>query len=150
MDIYHAPFGHIYIEYEGDYLREISFEKKEGEITETDFSKEIKGQLDEYFLGKRFDFNIPIMLNGTYFQEKVWNELIKIPYGTTMSYEDIAIKINNPKACRAVGLANNKNKIPIIIPCHRVIGKNGSLTGFAGGLDTKAFLLEHEKRWSRK
>ena len=104
-------------------------------------------QMNEYFSGKRKKFDLPLYFEGTEFQKNVWNELRKIPYGVTVSYKDIAAGIKNEKAVRAVGNANNKNKIMIIVPCHRVIGKNGKLVGFAGGLDKKEFLLEHEKKF---
>lgn len=102
--------------------------------------------MDEYFSGKRKKFDVSIVLEGTEFRKKVWKELMNIPYGETCSYKDIAIKIGNPKACRAVGGANNKNKIPIIIPCHRVIGTGGKLVGYAGGLHIKELLLENERK----
>ena len=103
-------------------------------------------QLREYFEGKRTQFDLPLRPQGTAFQQSVWQALLKIPYGKTCSYQDIAIEINNPKAVRAVGGANNKNPIIIVIPCHRVIGKNGSLVGYGGGLDIKEYLLNHEKQ----
>ena len=112
---------------------------------ETSLIKNTKQQLDEYFAGKRKKFNIPIKLDGTDFQIKVWKELLKIPYGETCSYLDIAKCIGNPKASRAVGMANNKNKIIIIVPCHRVIGSNKKLVGYACGLDVKEKLLELER-----
>ena len=112
---------------------------------ETSLIKNTKQQLDEYFAGKRKKFNIPIKLDGTDFQIKVWKELLKIPYGETCSYLDIAKRIGNPKASRAVGMANNKNKIIIIVPCHRVIGSNKKLVGYACGLDVKEKLLELER-----
>ena len=102
-------------------------------------------QLDAYFNGKLQQFTVPFELQGTAFQKTVWEALCTIPYGTVVSYQDIAIAIGNPKAVRAVGMANNKNPISIIIPCHRVIGKQGSLTGYAGGLDKKQWLLSHER-----
>ena len=102
-------------------------------------------QLDEYFQGKRTTFSLPFKLTGTPFQLAVWKELQNIPYGQTTSYKEIAQKINKPKACRAVGMANNKNPLPIIIPCHRVICSNGKLIGYAGGLKLKNYLLELEK-----
>lgn len=112
---------------------------------ETSLIKNTKQQLDEYFAGKRKKFDIPIKLDGTDFQIKVWKELLKIPYGETCSYLDIAKRIGNPKASRAVGMANNKNKIIIIVPCHRVIGSNKKLVGYACGLDVKKKLLELER-----
>lgn len=102
-------------------------------------------QLDEYFQGKRTTFSLPFKLTGTPFQLAVWKELQNIPYGQTTIYKEIAQKINKPKAYRAVGMANNKNPLPIIIPCHRVIGSNGKLIGYAGGLKLKNYLLELEK-----
>lgn len=101
-------------------------------------------QLDEYFKGERQSFDLKLSLNGTEFQRKVWDELIKIPYGERVTYRDIAEKLGNPDAVRAVGNANGKNPISIIVPCHRVIGSNGKLTGYAGGIDRKDWLLKHE------
>ncbi len=102
-------------------------------------------QFDEYFSGARREFDIPLRLDGTPFQVSVWNELRKIPFGTTTTYGEIARRIGNPKAMRAVGLANGRNPIPIIVPCHRVIGSNGALTGFGGGLENKTRLLDLER-----
>jgi methylated-DNA-[protein]-cysteine S-methyltransferase len=104
----------------------------------------VKTQLEEYFAKKRTQFSIPLDCKGTVFQQQVWDALLTIPYGQTRSYRDIAVQINNPKAVRAVGAANGKNPISIIAPCHRVIGANGTLTGFAGGLDLKSYLLQLE------
>jgi methylated-DNA-[protein]-cysteine S-methyltransferase len=101
-------------------------------------------QLQEYFAGKRKEFDLPLHLSGTEFQVQVLEELQRIPYGETTSYGDIAQRIGRPKAMRAVGAANGRNPIPIIIPCHRVIGSSGQLTGFGGGLDTKEVLLRLE------
>ena len=121
-----------------------------GSITQKDtpLISSAKRQLDEYFQGKRKSFDLPLAPSGTQFQQKVWNALCTIPYGETRSYKEIAAQIQNPKGCRAVGMANNRNPIMIIIPCHRVIGSNGSLVGYAGGLDIKQWLLAHEKRFS--
>ena len=119
-------------------------------IKETTLIKKAASQLFEYLNGKRRDFNLPLLKEGTDFQISVWNELLKIPYGETRSYKDIAIAINNEKAVRAVGMANNRNKIPIFIPCHRVIGSNKKLVGYGGGLEIKEFLLNLEKRNSLK
>ena len=105
---------------------------------------EAKKQLGEYFLGKRLTFELELEPQGTPFQIAVLDALVQIPYGETRSYKDIAIKIGRPKAMRAVGAANGRNPLPIVIPCHRVIGANGSLTGFGGGLETKTFLLDLE------
>jgi methylated-DNA-[protein]-cysteine S-methyltransferase len=103
-------------------------------------------QLTEYFKGKRKRFEIPTCTQGTEFQEKVWGLLKQIPYGETWSYKKLAVAAGNPKASRAVGAANGKNPLSIIVPCHRVIGASGALTGFAGGLKSKDILLNHEKR----
>jgi len=105
---------------------------------------EVRRQLNEYFAGERKDFELPLKLTGTEFQVQVLEELQRIPYGETKSYRDIAESIGRPKAVRAVGAANGRNPIPIIIPCHRVIGSHGELTGFGGGLDTKEALLRLE------
>jgi len=125
--------------------------KKEGKIVngilirETPLIKNAAKQLDEYFSKKRKIFELPLSLNGTEFQVKVWKALQTIPYGETWSYGELAKVVGNSKASRAVGMANNKNPIAIIIPCHRVIGADGSLTGYAGGLDIKKVLLELEE-----
>ncbi len=108
------------------------------------FSDFVNIQLKEYFNQERKVFNIPLFLNATEFQNKVYSALLNIEYGSTKSYKDIAVEINHPKAYRAVGLANNKNPIPIIIPCHRVIASNHNLTGYAYGLDMKKRLLNLE------
>ncbi len=102
-------------------------------------------QLDEYFAGRRRRFDLPIVYEGTPFQERVWRELARIPYGETTHYGEIASRLGRPGASRAVGAANGQNRIAIVLPCHRVIGKNGKLTGFAGGLDIKDRLLRFER-----
>ena len=106
---------------------------------------ECLGQLDDYFKGKRQKFSVPLLLDGTVFQKAVWRQLQKIPFGKTASYGDIARAIGSPQAFRAVGNANNKNRIPLIIPCHRVIGSDGKLVGFGSGIWRKQWLLDHEK-----
>lgn len=122
-------------------LRELK-DKKESNLT-----KECKKQLKEYFSGRRKEFNIKLDIIGTEFQKLAWQALLKIPYGETISYSEEAKMIGNEKAVRAIGGANGKNNIPIIIPCHRVIGKNGKLTGYTGGLDIKEYLLNLEKQY---
>ena len=107
--------------------------------------KSVRRELDEYFAGRLKKFTTRLAFNGTPFQNAVWKQLTRIPYGETISYLDLAKRIENPKAVRAVGMANGANPIAIIVPCHRVIGSNGSLTGFGGGLPTKRALLELEK-----
>lgn len=107
--------------------------------------KHVRKELDHYFAGRLKTFTTRLAFNGTAFQNAVWKELTRIPYGETISYLDLAKRIDHPKAVRAVGMANGANPIAIIVPCHRVIGSNGSLTGFGGGLPTKRALLELEK-----
>lgn len=111
--------------------------------------KECYVQMDEYFKGERRVFSFPSISIGTDFQKSVWNELTTIPYGETGSYKDIALSIGNEKAIRAVGSANGKNKLSIVVPCHRIIGSDGKLTGYAGGLWRKEWLLAHEKGITR-
>jgi methylated-DNA-[protein]-cysteine S-methyltransferase len=106
-------------------------------------------QLNEYFAGTRREFDLPLRLQGTEFQKRVWQELTEIPYGTTWSYGQLAKRLGNPNASRAVGLANGQNPISILVPCHRVIGADGSLTGYGGGLERKHWLLTHEGVLSR-
>ena len=115
-------------------------------VAETPLIKKAEAQLSEYFAGKRTKFNLPLAPSGTEFQRAAWRALETIPFGETRCYGDIAAQIGKPKACRAVGMANNRNPIVIMIPCHRVIGRDGSLTGFGGGLDVKQYLLDIEKR----
>ena len=105
---------------------------------------ETERQLEEYFAGTRNEFNLPLEPAGTEFQKKVWRALREIPYGQTRSYLDLAKRIDSAKAVRAVGAANGKNPLSIVVPCHRIVGANGALTGFAGGLEVKAKLLAHE------
>lgn len=136
----------IKIGYSDNQVSSISLALKVDEKNDTtDFTDEVYLQLSEYFEGRREHFDLPLLLHGTEFQKKVWNALCQIPYGQTRTYKQIAEYIDNPKACRAVGMANNKNPLMIIVPCHRVIGSNGSLTGYAGGLDIKEELLSIEK-----
>lgn len=141
-----SPIGLLLLRATEKKLISIEFvEYKSYEVKENSVLKKTINQLKEYFNGSRLTFEIPIELNGTDFQKKVWKELQLIKYGKTCAYKEIAIRVNNPKASRAIGNANNKNKIPIIIPCHRVIGSNGKLTGYAGGVNIKKWLLDHEK-----
>jgi methylated-DNA-[protein]-cysteine S-methyltransferase len=107
--------------------------------------KDVRKELDRYFAGRLQQFSTPVAFRGTPFQKTVWQELQRIPYGETISYLELAKRIDNQKAVRAVGMANGANPVAIIVPCHRVIGSNGSLTGFGGGLPTKRALLELEK-----
>lgn len=146
---YETDIGEIGITENGTAITHIYFGEntsKDINLIETPLLKEAYKQLKEYFSGKRKVFQLPLAPKGTDFQEKVWKALQEIPYGRTYSYKDIAIKIGNINACRAVGMANNRNPIPIIIPCHRVIGTNGKLVGYGGGLKIKEMLLKIENR----
>lgn len=149
ISYYESPIGLIKITANENAITGLDFVYKKTKEEENELIIICKKQLDEYFKGERIEFDLDIHLNGTEFQVAVWNELKKIPYGEKRSYKDIARAIGNEKAVRAVGGANNKNKIAIIVPCHRVVGSDGSLTGYAGGLWRKQWLLEHESRNSK-
>jgi AraC family transcriptional regulator of adaptative response/methylated-DNA-[protein]-cysteine methyltransferase len=110
----------------------------------------LRRQLREYFTGKRKVFSLKLVTPGTEFQQRVWNELLKIPFGTTASYLEQAVSVNNPGSVRAVAGANASNRIAIVIPCHRVIGSDGSLVGYGGGLERKKWLIDHERKYSGK
>lgn len=140
-----SDIGIICVEDNGEKLISVKICKTAESSNMSDLTKKAINQLNEYFIGTRKIFDLPLEMNGTEFQKKVWNALCGIQYGETRSYKDIAQEIENPKAVRAVGGANNKNKLMIIVPCHRVIGANGSLTGYAGGMDAKKKLLELEQ-----
>jgi methylated-DNA-[protein]-cysteine S-methyltransferase len=145
VGIYQSPIGPLWLEEENNCLVGLYFEDPIESIVESPLLTMVKMQLDEYFCGKRHTFTIPLTYQGTPFQMKVWNTLRSIPYGTTCSYQELANQIASPRAARAVGMANNRNPLPIVIPCHRVIGKNGALVGYAGGLPRKQFLLNLEQ-----
>ena len=143
---YNSIIGDIFISADENFLLSVQFVNHNFiENQENKIIRQTIKQLDEYFRGKRKKFELPLNPKGTEFQKKVWLQLMNIPYGKTATYKDIATQIGDPKASRAVGNANNKNPIAIIIPCHRVIGSNNKLTGYAGGLDKKAKLLNLEK-----
>ncbi len=144
-----TPIGDITLEEDGESLTRLSFGRKappDAENRLTPLLRKAADQLLEYFSGRRTAFDLPLRAEGTPFQQAVWRALRAIPYGETRTYKDIATAVGNPKACRAVGLANRNNPLAIFVPCHRVVGTNGSLTGFAGGLDMKRRLLELERR----
>ncbi|WP_303866031.1 methylated-DNA--[protein]-cysteine S-methyltransferase [Acetobacterium wieringae] len=150
---YQTPLGKIVITENGEAITGLSFEKVlPGQVNnqETPLLKEASHQLEQYLQGKRHSFDLPLCPQGTDFQQKVWKALRDIPYGAVCSYKDVALAIGNEKACRAVGGANNKNPIAIIIPCHRVIGANGSLVGYGCGLAIKKQLLELETRGAKE
>jgi methylated-DNA-[protein]-cysteine S-methyltransferase len=143
-----SPIGELLLASDGRSLTGLHMEphpKVNGAIADAKPFHEIVRQLKEYFAGKRGEFDVPLQFAGTDFQNRVWKALCKIPYGTTISYGELAKRVGNPKASRAVGLANGRNPIGIVVPCHRVIGANGTLTGYGGGLDRKKFLLDLEQ-----
>lgn len=141
-----TPLGNAKISGEANGISSIKITEENTEITTKipEAFKLVVAQLQEYFDGKRTSFSFPINPKGTEFQRKVWNELLQIPFGTTCSYLELSKKIGDAKAVRAVAAANGKNPLWIAIPCHRVIGSDGSLTGYAGGLWRKKWLLSHE------
>ncbi len=150
--VHDSPLGPILLAGTSQGLQHITFDsEKHPKHAEANWQQSAKPfgkackQLDEYFAGSRKIFNLRLALVGTEFQQKVWQQLLEIPFGDTCSYGDIATRLNNPKACRAVGAANGANPLPIVVPCHRVIGANGKLTGFSGGLAIKDWLLAHER-----
>lgn len=146
-----SPIGQLKITAEEEFINSILFVFNDTEMEEENVNEvltQCKIELSEYFAGKRKEFEVLFKQVGTEFQQKVWNELTKINYGVTVSYNYIAKAIDNQKSIRAVGSTNGKNQISIIVPCHRVIGSDGSLTGYAGGLWRKKWLLNHEKEFS--
>ncbi|MFS0782820.1 methylated-DNA--[protein]-cysteine S-methyltransferase [Bacillus sp. 1P06AnD] len=149
---YDCELGKIGIEENGQAITHVYFDgekvlaDEKAIEEETPLLKRAGEQLAEYLSGKRRDFDLPLDAKGTEFMQSVWAGLCDIPYGKTCTYGEIAEVIGNPKACRAVGLANNRNPIPIFIPCHRVIGANGKLVGYGGGLNIKEYLLALEKK----
>ncbi|MFC4805378.1 methylated-DNA--[protein]-cysteine S-methyltransferase [Filifactor villosus] len=143
-----SSLGEMTISCDGEYITSISFGKLdlEGTYRTCPLLEKARKELEEYAEGRRREFSLPLHAEGTDFQKKVWEELCKVGYAETVSYTQIAQRIGNPKAVRAVGMANNRNPISIVIPCHRVIGKDGKLVGYGGGLERKEFLLDLEKR----
>jgi methylated-DNA-[protein]-cysteine S-methyltransferase len=140
-----SPVGNLKLTAEGEYLTKVEFVAEPESDTENELLIEAAAQLNEYFKGERELFELPLKIQGTPFQESVWKALMDIPYGSTCSYKDIAERIDKPKAVRAIGQANKANSLPIIIPCHRVVGKDQSLTGYAGKqVDKKEILLRVE------
>jgi methylated-DNA-[protein]-cysteine S-methyltransferase len=145
-----SPIGVIEILGNDDVVQSILFVDREDAFENQDDVPAVlldcRDQLLEYFNGKRQTFTFPFEYSGTPFQQSVWNSLVCIPYAETASYRDVAITLQKEKAVRAVGNANGKNKLSIVVPCHRIIGSSGSLTGYAGGLWRKEWLLRHEKK----
>ena len=153
MDIYYtyyeSPVGLLKMGGTDQYICELSFVDNTGQLVHgepgiSEVMHHCTEQLIEFFNGNRREFNIPISQDGTEFQQRVWSQLLNIPYGRTISYMDLAKRLGDPKVIRAAASTNGKNKVAIIVPCHRVIGTNSALTGYAGGLWRKRWLLEHE------
>ncbi len=149
--VYTTPLGALQIGYEEDHIVYIHKLKnyRAGSAPrqkKTPLTEKVYQQLEEYFKGQRKSFDFPYILKGTPFQKKVWKVLESIPYGQTRTYKEIAQKIGNEKAARAVGMANNKNPMTIVVPCHRVIGSNGTMVGYFGGVSMKKALLELEEK----
>lgn len=148
---YQTPIGRIGLAENGSAITDLIFENHESPVAwdaeETPLLKKAAQQLSAYFAGELRDFDLPLAPQGTTFQRAVWNALLEIPYGATRSYGQVAAAVGNSKASRAIGMANHSNPIAIIIPCHRVIGSNGKLVGYGGGLEIKEFLLEMERHY---
>ncbi len=147
-----SPLGKMFVRGDGQFVTGLFMPSHKG-MPETEPAWQqadepfviVRQQLAEYFAGERQQFDVPIKLVGTPFQQRVWQELVRIPFGTTIHYGELARRVGRPSASRAVGHANGRNPISIIVPCHRVIGANGKLTGYAGGLDKKQWLLAWER-----
>lgn len=145
---YPSPVGVLKLQCSDDHIKAVFFENEDRSLAKNHILLEqCAQQLDEYFEGRRKQFTLPLHQDGTSFQTKVWDLLYQIPYGNTISYHQLAKQYGNPKAIRAVASANGRNNLAIIVPCHRVIGSNQSLTGYAGGLWRKKWLLEHEAKF---
>lgn len=146
---FESPLGFLILKSDGESVTEITFADSE---TQEQHSCEVlekcKMQLEGYFSGSLLDFDLPLAPEGTEFQQKVWTELLNIPYGETITYMDMAVRLGDPKCIRAAGTANGKNPIAIVIPCHRVIGAGNKLTGYAGGIWRKKMLLELEMKYN--
>ncbi|HEU4665093.1 MAG TPA: methylated-DNA--[protein]-cysteine S-methyltransferase [Dokdonella sp.] len=152
-DYLDTPIGRLLLAADDEGLRYVEFERADqGERVAPSWRRGRRHlgaaieQLEAYFAGERHAFDLPLAAAGTDFRKTVWDALVRIPYGETISYGELARRIGDPSASRAVGAANGANPLPIIVPCHRVIGANGKLTGFGGGLPVKRWLLEHERR----
>jgi len=145
-----SPLGKLLLRSDGEGLTGIQFPRQQPPTPPAHWTRDSQRfdeacrQLRVYFAGELRDFDLPLAMGGSPFERRVWRALRRVPRGTTVSYGHLAARIGQPKACRAVGLANGRNPIPIVVPCHRVIGADGSLTGYGGGLDIKRWLLELE------
>lgn len=149
IDWFESPIGFVEISATDNGVSSVFFVQKVRERNGNFMTSSAKKQLLEYFAGTRVNFDLVLEPTGTDFQKSVWKQLQTIKYGQTISYKDVAQKIVNPKAVRAVGAANGRNPISIVIPCHRVIAASGQLSGYAGGVERKAWLLDHEKKKDR-
>jgi methylated-DNA-[protein]-cysteine S-methyltransferase len=154
-DFLDAPFGRLLLVLDGQGLRRVHFERGRHPLEiDPEWERgpgalhEARVQLKAYFDGRLREFDLPMAPQGTEFQQQVWLELLRIPYGATATYGEIARRVGDPQAMRAVGAANGQNPLAIVVPCHRVVGSNGSLTGYGGGLPVKRFLLDLEQRHS--
>jgi methylated-DNA-[protein]-cysteine S-methyltransferase len=148
-----SPLGRMFVQGDGEFVTGLFMPQHKGWSGPDSSWKESDGafggvrkQLAEYFAGERREFDVPLKLAGTPFQQSVWQELVRIPFGETISYGELARRVGKPEASRAVGNANGRNPISILVPCHRVIGSDGKLTGYAGGVDRKKWLLAWERR----
>lgn len=149
-----SPIGPIQIEADPSRLISVLFETQDPKFHQwpenpNEITRRVAAEIGEYFAGRRTRFTTPLKLSGTEFQKQAWSALLEIPYGKTSTYGRQAAAIGRPKSVRAIGAANGKNRIGIIVPCHRVIGANGTLTGYGGGIERKRWLLEHERSQSR-
>ena len=149
---YRSPIGMIEIVAAGEGITALNFVSQEpaGAVPEHPILKAAVSEVDEYFRGARSEFTVPLSTPGTDFQRQVWGRLIRIPYGQTATYSGLAKAVGRPRAVRAVGQANHRNPVSIIIPCHRVIGSDGRLTGYGGGLWRKEWLLAHERKHANR
>ncbi|HKI91726.1 MAG TPA: methylated-DNA--[protein]-cysteine S-methyltransferase [Gaiellaceae bacterium] len=147
-----TPIGELLLVGDGRAVHEIRFAGEDASRLQRDAATfaDARAQLAEYFAGRRTGFDLPLAPAGTPFQRRVWEELGRIPYGETISYAELARRIGRPTAVRAVGHANGRNPIPVVVPCHRVVGSDGTLTGYGGGLERKRLLLELEAATSRR
>jgi methylated-DNA-[protein]-cysteine S-methyltransferase len=145
---FNSPLGFLILKSDGVAVTEIAFSENDlSEKNDCALLQECRQQLEDYFCGKSLEFNLPLALRGTEFQKKVWNELMNIPTGQTITYQELAVRLGDAKCIRAAGTANGRNPLAIVIPCHRVIGAGNKLTGYAGGLSRKRWLLEHELKY---
>ena len=142
-----SPIGVLSLEFEDEYVTAIKVvpDGERGDSVITPFTMSVKSELNDYFAGSTKELAIPFVMEGTVFQVLVWEELLRIPYGSVVTYGEVAARMGMPGACRTVGMACNRNPLLIVVPCHRVVGAGGKLTGYAAGVERKKFLLELEK-----